>query len=143
MAHRPMSHNQKVQSKMMQVRSDRFLDYVVVGVTWSTHCVTANARLSSAHLARVGLSILVHSFKLSAQHFACRPRFLPTSSVPCSTAFVRRLWRVMSRGQTMLAFFFALHLSLSCGPTLAFIALCTNSLNSVLWSFHEIPNMHL
>ena len=53
------------------------------------------ARLPSAQVIRVELSILVHSFRASAQHFTCRLSFLPPSSVPCSTVLVRLLWRVM------------------------------------------------
>ena len=53
------------------------------------------AGLSSANLVRVGLSSLVHSFRLSAQHLTCLPRFLPPSRVPCSTVLARLLWREM------------------------------------------------
>ena len=47
------------------------------------------ASMSSADLVGVGLAILVNSFKLSDQNFACRPRFLPPSFVPCSTILAR------------------------------------------------------
>ena len=47
------------------------------------------AGLSSAHLGRVGLTSEVHFFRQSAQHFACRSRFLAPCRVPCSTIFAR------------------------------------------------------
>ena len=48
-----------------------------------TLCVNKRqASLCSVHLLRIELSILVHSFKVSAQLVACRPRFLPPFSVP-------------------------------------------------------------
>ena len=53
------------------------------------------AGLSSANLVRVGLSSLVHSFRLSAQHLTCLPRFLPPSRNPFSTVLARLLWRQM------------------------------------------------
>ena len=53
------------------------------------------AGLSSANLVRVGLSSLDHSFRLSAQHLTCLPRFLPPFRVPCSTVLARLLWREM------------------------------------------------
>ena len=56
------------------IRSGQSLNYVVVGET--LYHSERQAILSSTHLVRVGLSILVHSFKLSAQHFVSRPRFL-------------------------------------------------------------------
>ena len=51
--------------------------------------------LSSVNLVRVGLSSLVHSFRLSAQHLTCLPRFLRPSRVPCSTVLARLLWQEM------------------------------------------------
>ena len=45
------------------------------------------AGLSSANLVRVGLSCLVHSFRLSAQHLTCLPRFLPPSRVPAALSW--------------------------------------------------------
>ena len=53
------------------------------------------AGLPSANLVRVGLSSLVLSFRLSAQHLTCLPCFLPPSRVPYSTVLARLLWREM------------------------------------------------
>ena len=46
------------------------------------------ASLSTAHLDRVGLSVLVHSLKLYAQHFACRPLVFPKAPF-----LVRLMWQ--------------------------------------------------
>ena len=98
------------------------------------------AGLSSANLVRVGLSSLVHSFRLSAQHLTCLPRFLPPSRVPCSTVLARLLWREMWPNHASFHLF-TIPYRFSCCPARAFIPLCTNSF--VLRSFHDIPYMRL
>ena len=98
------------------------------------------ASLSSANLVRVGLSSLVHSFRLSAQHLTCLPRFLPPSRVPCSTVSARLLWREMWPNHASFLLF-TIPNRFSCCPARAFIPLCTNSF--VLRYFNEIPNMRL
>ena len=98
------------------------------------------AGLSSANLVRVGLSSLVHSFRLSAEHLTCLPRFLPPSTVPCSTVLARLLCREMWPNHASFLLF-TIPYRFSCCPARTFIPLCTNSF--VLRSFHEIPYMRL
>ena len=94
------------------------------------------AGLSSANLVRVGLFSLVHSFRLSAQHLTCLPRFLPPSRVPCNTVLARLLWP--NHASFLL---FTIPNRFSCFPARAFIPLRTNLF--VLRPFHEIPNIRL
>ena len=98
------------------------------------------AGLSSAYLVRVGLSSLVHSFRLSAQRLTYLPRCLPHSRVPCSTVLARLLLREMCPNHASFLLF-TIPNRFSCRPARAFIPLCTNPF--VLRSFHEIPNMRL
>ena len=92
------------------------------------------AGLSSANLVRVGLFSLVHSFRFSAQHLTCLPRFLPPSRVPCSTVLARLLWREMWPNHAIFLIY-AIPNRFSCCHARAFIPLCINSF--VLRSFHE------
>ena len=92
----------------------------------TSHDSERQAGLSSDNLVRVGLSSLVHSFRLSAEHLTCLPRFLPPSRVPCSTVLVRLLWREVWPNHASFVLFTVPN-RFSCFPARAFIPLCTNS----------------
>ena len=104
-----------------QIRSDQSLGKVVVGETWSSHCVTANAR----HVCP-----LPKSSGLSCPFWSAPSGRLPNTS-PVSWVFCRPLvfpaapfWSGFCGewcGQTTLAFFFTASISFSCGPTCASI----------------------
>ena len=88
---------------MLKVNRSTFISSHLSSLTWTrrgdmidtSYDSERQAGLSSAYLVRVGLSSLVHSFRLYTQHLTCLPRFLPPSRVPCSTVLARLLWREM------------------------------------------------